>query len=208
MAVVGQVVPEGVQSKEGFHALRRTAEGLLYYTKVNKDETGTLDYEGGSPTDPRSNRQISSLTEYVDEDVKLQSGVTQIFTGDGSTTTFTLTTAVLDFTRIAVFLNGVQQDVDKVWTYASGVVTFKIAPFNTAQVAVGYIDKQYKNNSNDFYHQFRNESGDATYFISDDGYLVKRENRSRGATALTSDDFSTAEGNTYPVVTSTWQSAS
>ena len=208
MAVVGQVVPEGVQSKEGFHALRRTTEGLLYYTKVNKDETGTLDYEGGSPTDPRSNRQISSLTEYVDEDVKLQSGVTQTFTGDGSTTTFTLTTAVLDFTRIAVFLNGVQQDVDKVWTYASGVVTFKIAPFNTAQVAVGYIDKQYKNNSNDFYHQFRNESGDATYFISDDGYLVKRENRSRGATALTSDDFSTAEGNTYPVVTSTWQSAS
>lgn len=208
MAVVGQVVPEGVQSKEGFHALRRTAEGLLYYTKVNKDETGTLDYEGGSPTDPRSSRQISSLTEYVDEDVKLQSGVTQTFTGDGSTTTFTLTTAVLDFTRIAVFLNGVQQDVDKVWTYASGVVTFKIAPFNTAQVAVGYIDKQYKNNSNDFYHQFRNESGDATYFISDDGYLVKRENRSRGATALTSDDFSTAEGNTYPVVTSTWQSAS
>ena len=144
----------------------------------------------------------------VDEDVKLQSGATQTFTGDGSTTTFTLTTAVLDFTRIAVFLNGVQQDVDKVWTYASGVVTFKIAPFNTAQVAVGYIDKQYKNNSNDFYHQFRNESGDATYFISDDGYLVKRENRSRGATALTSDDFSTAEGNTYPVVTSTWQSAS
>ena len=36
------------------------------------------------------------------------------FTGDGSTTTFTLTTAVLDFTRIAVFLNGVQQEVDKV----------------------------------------------------------------------------------------------
>ena len=76
----------------------------------DKDETGTLDYEGGSPTDPRSNRQISSLTEYVDEDVKLQSGVTQTFTGDGSTTTFTLTTAVLDFTRIAVFLNGVQQE--------------------------------------------------------------------------------------------------
>ena len=208
MANPGYVVPVGVQSKEGFHAIRRTAEGLLYYTKVNKDSGESLDFEGGSPTDPRGNRQISQLSEYVDEDVKLQSGVTQTFTGDGSTTTFTLTTAVLDFTRIAVFVNGVQQDVDKVWTYASGVVTFKIAPFNSAQVAVGYIDKQYKNNSNDFYHQFRNESGDATYFISDDGYLVKRENRSRGATALTSDDFSTAEGNTYPVVTSTWQSAS
>ena len=206
MAVVGQVVPEGVQSTEGFHALRRTTEGLLYYTKVNKDETSTLDYEGGSPTDPRGNRQISALSEYVDEDVKLQSGTTQTFTGDGSTTTFTLTTAVLDFTRLAVFLNGVQQEVDKVWTYASGVVTFKIAPFNSAQVAVGYVDKQYKNNTNDFYHQFRNENGDATYFISDDGYLVKRENRSRGATALTSDDFSTSEGSTYSVASTTWRS--
>ena len=116
--------------------------------------------------------------------------------------------SVVDFTRIAVFLNGVEQEVDKVWTYASGVVTFKIAPFNTAQIAVGYIDKQYKNNSNDFYHQFRNESGDATYFIGDDGYFVKRENRSRGATALTSDDFTTAEGSTYSVASTTWQSAS
>ena len=208
MASPGYVVPIGVQSKEGFHALRRTTEGLLYYTKVNKDSGETLDYEGGSPTDPRNNRQISTLTEYVDEDVKLQSGATQLFTGDGSTTTFTLTTAVLDFTRIAVFVNGVQQEVDKVWTYASGVITFKIAPFSTAQVAVGYIDRQYKNNSSDFYHQFRNEAGDATYFISSDGYFVKRENKSKGLTALASDDFSTAESNTYPVVTSTWQSAS
>ena len=207
MAVVGQIVPEGVQNKEGFHALRRTTEGLLYYTKVNKDDTDTLDYEGGSPTDLNGNRQISQLSEYVDEDVKLQSGATQVFSGDGSTSTFTLTVAVEDFTRIAVFVNGVQQEVDKVWTYASGVVTFKIAPFNGAQVAVGYIDKQYKNNTNDFYHQFRNESGDATYFIDDNGYFVKRENRSRGATALTSDDFSTAEGSTYSVVSTTWQSA-
>ena len=101
----------------------------MYYTKVNKDETSTLDYEGIQLTF-RGNRQIS-LSEYVDEDVKLQSGTTQFFTGDGSTTTFTLTTAVLDFTRLAVFLNGVQQEVDKVWTYDSGVVTFKIALFNS-----------------------------------------------------------------------------
>ena len=208
MAVVGQVVPEGVQSKEGFHALRRTTEGLLYYTKVNKDDTDTLDFEGGSPTDLNGNSQISDKSEYVDEDTVLQSGATQIFTGDGSTTTFTLTTPVLDGTRIAVFVNGIEQNIDAVWTYASGVVTFKIAPFNTAQVAVGYRDKQYKNNTNDFYHQFRMENGDATYFIDDNGYFVKRENRSRGATALTSDDFTTAEGSTYSVASTTWQSAS
>ena len=208
MANPGFVVPVGTQNKEGFHAIRRTTEGLLYYTKINKDSGETLDFEGGSPTDPRDNRQISTLSEYVDEDVKLQSGVTQTFTGDGSTATFTLTTPVLDGTRIAVFVNGVEQDIDAVWTYASAVVTFKIAPFSGAQVAIGYRDKQYKNNTNDFYHQFRHEDGDATYFIDSNGYFVKRENRSRGATALTSDDFTTAEGSTYPVVTSTWQSAS
>ena len=65
MAVVGQIVPEGVQNKESFHGLRRTTEGLLYYTKVDKDSTETLDFEGGSPTDPRNSRQISTLSEYV-----------------------------------------------------------------------------------------------------------------------------------------------
>ncbi len=42
MAVVGQVVPEGIQSKEGFHALRRTTEGMLYYTKIDKDNPTTV----------------------------------------------------------------------------------------------------------------------------------------------------------------------
>ena len=204
MAVVGQIVPEGVQSKEGFHALRRTTEGLLYYTKIDKDETSTIDFDGGSPTDKNGNPQLPSKQDYTQETIKLQSGATQIFTGDGSTTTFTLTTSVLDDTRIVVFLNGVKQVVNEMWTYASSVVTFKVAPFSNSQVAVGYVDKQYKNNTSDFYHQYVMENGDATYFIDSDGYFVKRENRSRGATALTSDDFSTAEGSTYPVVSTTW----
>lgn len=208
MATLGYVVPEGNQSKESFHALRRTTEGLLYYTKIDKDSTESLDFEGGAPTDLTGATQISRQPEYTEETTKLQSGVTQLFTGDGSTTTFTLTTPVLDGTRIAVFVNGVEQMIDAIWTYASSVVTFKIAPFNNAQVAIGYIDKQYKNNTNDFYHQFRNEPGDATYYIDDNAYFVKRENRSRGATALTSDDFTTAEGSTYSVATTTWQSAS
>ena len=206
MAVVGQIVPEGVQSKEGFHALRRTTEGLLYYTKIDKDETSTIDFDGGSPTDKNGNPQLPSKQDYTQETTKLQSGATQLFTGDGSTTTFTLTTAVLDGTRIAVYLNGVKQVEDETWSYASGVVTFKIAPFSNSQVAVGYIDKQYKNNTSDFYHQYVMENGDATYFIDSDGYFVKRENRSRGATALTSDDFSTAEGSTYSVASTTWSS--
>ena len=206
MSTLGYVTPVGQQSKEGFHALRRTTEGLLYYTKVDKDSTDSIDFDGGSPTDKNGNRQLPSKVDYTDEVTKLQSG-TQYFTGDNSTVTFTLSTPVLDGTRIAVFLNGVKQPIDEVWTYASSVVTFKIAPFSGSQVAIGRIEKEYKNNISDKYQQYVFEDGDATYHIDDNGYFVKRENKSRGATALTTDDFATAEGSTYSVATTSWQSA-
>jgi hypothetical protein len=206
MSTLGYVTPVSQQSKEGFHALRRTTEGLLYYTKVDKDSTDSIDFDGGNPTDKNGNRQLPSKVDYTDEVTKLQSG-TQYFTGDNSTVTFTLSTTVLDGTRIAVFLNGVKQPIDEVWTYASSVVTFKIAPFSGSQVAIGRIEKEYKNNTSDKYQQYVFEDGDATYHIDDNGYFVKRENKSRGATALTTDDFDTAEGSTYSVATTSWQSA-
>src|SRR6056300_2002404 len=206
MATLGYVAPISQQSSEGFHAIRRTTEGLLYYTKVDKDSTDSIDFDGGSPTDKNGNRQLPSKVDYTDEVTKLQTG-TQYFTGDNSTVAFTLTTPVLDGTRIAVFLNGVKQPIDEVWTYASSVVTFKVAPYSGSQVAIGYIDKKYKNNTSDLYHQYVFEDGDTNYYIDDNGYFVKRENRSRGATALSSDDFSTSEGSTYSVASTTWQSA-
>ena len=86
------------------------------------------------------------------------------------------------------------------------MVTFKVAPFNGSQVAVGYVDKEYKNNTSDKYHQYVFEDGDATYHIDDNGYFVKRENKSRGATALNSDDFTTFEA-TASVASTSWQSA-
>ena len=206
MAVVGQVVPEGQQTKEGFHGLRRTTEGLLYYTKVDKDSTDTLDFQGGSPTDPNGNKQISSQKEYVEADTFVQSGI-QYETGDNSTVAFTMTSPVLDDTRVVVYVDGVKQILGEQYTYSTPTITFITKPKSGAQIAIGAVDKKYKNNDNDFYHQFRMEDGDATYYIDDNGYFVKRENRSRGATALISDDFTTAEGSTYPVASTTWQSA-
>ena len=206
MALSGYVVPVSQQSAEGFHALRRTTEGLLYYTKVNKDETTSIDFDGGNPTDKNGNRQLPTKLDYVDENTELQSGATQYFTGDNSTIAFNITISVLDSTRINVFLNGVKQPVDEVWTYSSGTVTFKIAPFNGAQVAIGYVNKRYKNNTSDFYHQYVFEEGNATYYVDSDGYLVKRENRAYGLTTIPSDDFSTFE-STSTVASTTWQSA-
>tara|TARA_B100001564_G_C20282123_1_gene508591 strand:- start:6 stop:629 length:624 start_codon:yes stop_codon:yes gene_type:complete len=207
MAVVGQIVPEGQQSKEGFHGIRRTTEGLLYYTKVDKDSTDTLDFEGGSPTDSNGAKQISTQREYVDADTFVQSGI-QYATGDNSTVSFTMSAPVLDDTRVVVYVDGVKQILGEQYTYSTPTITFITKPKSGAQIAIGKVDRKYKNNTNDFYHQFRMEDGDATYFIDDNGYFVKRENRSRGATALTSDDFTTAEGSTYSVASTTWQSAS
>ena len=206
MATLGYVAPISQQSKESFHAIRRTTEGLLYYTKIDKDATSTIDFDGGNPTDKNGGRQLPSKLDYTDEVTELQSGTTQYLTGDGSTLTFNLTTLVLDGTRIAVFLNGVKQPIDEVWTYSSGVVTFKVAPYSGSQVAIGYINRKYKNNTSDFYHQYVFEDGDATYFIDDNGYFTKRENKSRGATALSSDDFNTFE-STSTVQSTSWQSA-
>ena len=40
----GFVTPESQQSIETFHGLRRTTEGLLYYTKIDKDTGATIDF--------------------------------------------------------------------------------------------------------------------------------------------------------------------
>ncbi len=205
MAGLGYVVPQGQDSKESFHALRRTTEGLLYYTKVNKNGSDSVDFEGGSPTDLNGNSQISSKIEYVDADPFVQAGETQYETGDGSTLTFSMSSPVLDDTRVCVYLDGVKQILGEQFTYSSPTVTFIAKPKSGAQIAICKVDRKYKNNTNDFYHQFRHEAGDATYYIDSDGYFVKRENVGRDATALASDDFSTFEA-TSTVASTSWQS--
>tara|TARA_Y100000004_G_scaffold70832_1_gene79648 strand:+ start:826 stop:1449 length:624 start_codon:yes stop_codon:yes gene_type:complete len=205
MAGLGYVVPQGQDSKESFHALRRTTEGLLYYTKVNKNGSDSVDFEGGSPTDLNGNSQISSKIEYVDADPFVQAGETQYETGDGSTLTFSMNSPVLDDTRVCVYLDGVKQILGEQFTYSSPTVTFIAKPKSGAQIAICKVDRKYKNNTNDFYHQFRHEAGDATYYIDSDGYFVKRENVGRDATALASDDFSTFEA-TSTVASTSWQS--
>jgi len=199
----GFVTPESQQSIETFHGLRRTTEGLIYYTKIDKDTNTTIDVSDGNPSDT----QLPTSGAYVEEDISLQSGATEYFTGDGSSTQFTLTVPVLDGTRIRVFLNGILQELNNTFTYTSPTLTFLIAPFNGSQIAVGLLDKQYKNNTTDKYQQYIFEDGDATYYVDNDGYLIKRENIGYGLTALASDDFTTFE-STSTVNSTSWQSAS
>jgi len=194
MAKLGFVVPEtSTQTTETFHALRRTSEGLLYYTKINKNENVSIDLDGGNPTDKNGNTQLPTNENYVEDIIKLQAGATEIFAGNGSTTTFTLTVPVLDSSRLAVFIDGVLQQLDVTYSYATPIVSFKVVPKSGAQVAIGKIDKTLKSNTSDLYQQYIFEDGEATYFIDDNAYFVKRENLNKVLTPLASDDFNTFE---------------
>ena len=206
MAKIHYLVPErSVQTTETFHAIRRTPSGMLYYTKVNKNENVSIDFEAGNPTDKNGGRQLPTNENYVEDTIKLQTGQTQIFVGDGGTTTFTLSAPALDDSRIAVFVDGNLQQLDNTYSYTSPTVTFKIAPKNLAQVAVGKIDKTTQANPSDFYYQYVFEDGDATYFVDSNGYFVKRENFAKSLTSIPTDDFSTFE-STQSVNSTTWRS--
>jgi hypothetical protein len=206
MAKLGFVVPEtSTQTTETFHALRRTSEGLLYYTKYNKDENVSIDFEAGNPTDKNGGRQLPTDENYVVDTVKLQTGATEIYTGDGATTTVTLTNPVLDGSRLAVFIDGGLQQLDATYSYATPVVTFKVAPKSGSQIAIGKIDKTLQSNPSDFYYQYVFEDGEATYFVDSNGYFVKRENFVKSLTSIASDDFSTFE-STQTVNSTSWRS--
>ena len=188
MAILGYVVPEtSTQTIETFHGLRRTTEGLLYYTKLNKDSTTSIDLSNGQPGDT----QLPTSGSYVDADETLSS--VQYFTGNGSQLTYTLSPPVLDGTRIKVYVNNIEQTFLTTYTYTSPTLTFIVAPFNNAQIAVGIKDKEYKNNTSDLYQQYIFEDGEATYYVDSDGYLIKRENLNKALTPLVSDDFNTFE---------------
>jgi hypothetical protein len=199
----GFVVPTSTQTTETFHAIRRTQEGLLYYTKINKDSATAIDVNGGNPSDV----QLPTNENYVDASISYQSGATEYFTGNGSSTSFTLTIPVYDGSRIAVYLNGIFQELNVSYTYSSPIITFNIAPFNNSQIAVAKLDKKYFNNTTDFYQQYVFENGEATYFIDSNSYFVKRENTGKGLTSIAIDDFSTFESSSV-VNSTTYSSAS
>ena len=206
MAGLGHVVPLSQQSAESFHGLRRTQEGLLYYTKFDKDGADIIDPEGGVPTDKNGGKQLPTKQDYTEEDFDFQSTI-QYFAGNGSTTTFTLSPAPLDISRFQVYVNNIKLERDRDYTYSSPTLTIKMKPANGAMISVGLQNKKYRNNTNDKYDQYVFEDGNAVYFIDSDGYLVKRENADRASTALGSDDFSTAESSTYSVASTTYQDA-
>ena len=185
-----------------FNALRRTTEGMLYLTSINRenstDEIIVSKYfeEGKSEFVPKDE------TDYVTERKEYFNN--QNFTGDGSTKTFTLSTAGLTLSTISVFVNSVEKIAFTDYTFSGGTLTLTLAPANGIVVSVLQNNKRYFNNDSDKYQQFIYDFN-STYFINNDGILVKRENKTVSRSALGSDNFDTFE-STATVNNTTWSS--
>jgi len=190
---------------KNFNGLRRTQDGMLYLTTIDRqtstDEITVSKYyeEGKSDLVPKDE------TNYVDEREEYFNA--QSFTGNGSNTTFTLN-ADMDTlgTRLAVWVDGVRQEVFTHYTVSNTTLTFVIPPQNGKVIEVTQINKRYYNNNSDKYQQFTYDF-DATYLINSSGELVKRENKSVSRSQLVSDDFDTFESTTASVNSTTYQDA-
>jgi len=190
---------------KNFNGLRRTQDGMLYLTTIDRqtstDEITVSKYyeEGKSDLVPKDE------TNYVDEREEYFNA--QSFTGNGSNTTFTLNVDMDTLgTRLAVFVDGVRQEVFTHYTVSNTTLTFIIPPQNGKVIEVAQINKRYYNNNSDKYQQFTYDF-DATYLINSSGDLVKRENKSVSRSQLSSDDFDTFESTTASVNSTTYQDA-
>ena len=109
-------------------------------------------------------------------------------------------------TRLAVWVDGVRQELFTHYTVSNTTLTFIIPPQNGKVIEVAQINKRYYNNNSDKYQQFTYDF-DATYLINSSGELVKRENKSVSRSQLSSDDFDTFESTTASVNSTTYQDA-
>ena len=154
---------------ETFHGLRRTQDGKLYYTLRDKN-LGTFSNDGGTT-------QLSSDADYVTVEEQYISGKNQTFSGDASTTTFTLSDTGREADQIVVFVDRARQTATTDYSVSGSTLTFTRAPHNNAEIYVKVIDKEYKNESTDTYQQYKFESGRNHYKLNSDGELIRVENK-------------------------------
>ena len=199
---MGLALPHTPIKKKKFNGLRRTNEGMLYLTSLDPNtESGDIQvsnyFESG-----KSDLVPKDETDYTEERLELIN--VQYFTGDNSTTTFTLSATGLTAEGIAVFVNGTRKEAYADYTVSGTSLTFSLRPASSANIQVGQLKKRYKNNDSDRYQQFKySDNSTTTYLINSSGDLVERVNNvvTRSETA---DDFDTFESTTASANTTTY----
>ena len=206
---MGLLLPKSANNENTkFNGIRRTADGMLYLTSIDPNvDNESIQYsnyheEGKSDLVPKDG------SDYVEERLELIN--VQYFTGDNSTTTFSLSSTILDVSQLVVYKDGVKLNAFTDYILLGGTGTdlsFVIKPASNSVIVVGQINKRTKNNESDRYQQFTFDSNTtATYLINSSGDLVRRVNQEGGQTSIT-DDFDTFESSTASVNTTTYQSA-
>jgi len=184
------------KNRETWHALRRTTQGTLWYQKRDKN-VGTFSNDGGTTELANDDDYVTAVERYIAADE-------QNFTGTGAQTAYTLARSygagMSD--RLGVFVNGIRQTVTTDYSVSGVTLTFVTAPINNAVITVKRIKKEYKNDNNDTFQQYRFEIGDAYYKLDTNGKLNKIENK-RAALTKVNDNFSTFE-SAYPVNSTTY----
>lgn len=189
-----------------FNGLRRTADGMLYLSTIDpnsesQDITLSNFYETG-----KTDEVPKDQTDYVEERLELYN--VQYFTGDNSTTTFSLNNNNIPIEQAAVFVDGIRKTAITDYDIQDTGLIFKIRPANNTNIVIGQINKRFKNNDGDKYQQFLySDNLTTTYLINSSGDLVKRVNKSITRTSLASDDFDTFESGAAVSNSTTYQDA-
>ena len=208
MAYLVDHTPSASVKQKSFNGIRRTKDGMLYLTSVNPNKGNETIEVSKFYEDGKSDFVGRAETDYVDE--RLEMFDVNYFTTDGSAFEFTIGTPVLNESRIAVFLDGVQQVPFSDFTLVNNtVITFTLIPKTGLSVVVGQVKKRYFNNDSDRYQQINFSVNPTTTFLinNSSGDLVKRSNAGVTRTADSSDDFDTFEDTTASSSTTTYQSA-
>ena len=195
-------------NEKKFNGLRRTQDGMLYLTSIDPNsekaaiQVSNFFEEGKSDLLPKDGE-----TDYTEERLELFN--VQYFTGDNSTTSFTLNASGITPSGVAVFIDGVRKTAFADYNISGTSLTFTLKPANSTTITVGQINKRYKNNDSDRYQQFVYDDNTTTIFlINSNGDLVRRTNDQRPSElTTTSDDFDTFETTTGKAYSTTYQSA-
>ena len=208
MAYLVDHTPAASVKQKSFNGIRRTKDGMLYLTSVNPNKGNETIEVSKFYEDGKSDFVGRDQTDYVDE--RLEMIDVNYFTTDGSAYQFTISVPVLNESRIAVFLDGVQQTAFSDFSLVNNtVVTFTLIPRTGLSIVVGTVKKRYYNNDSDKFQQINYSTNPTTTFLinSSSGDLVKRVNAGVTRSALGSDDFETFEDTTASTSTTTYQSA-
>ncbi len=191
-----------------FNGIRRTPEGMLYLTDIDPNADKQEIVVSNYYEDGKSDDVARDETDYLDE--RLEMFDVSYFTTDGTAYQYTIGTPVLNESRIAVFLDGVQQVPFSDFTLVNNtVITFTLIPKTGLSIVVGQIKRRYFNNDSDKYQQIKYSDDITTTFLinSISGDLVRRQKAASIRSAESSDDFDTFESITASVGTTTYQSA-